>query len=110
LDVIVFGRDESVNRAPTTFSGRTDVEDDYNNGDGLQNPWLDEDIRPLALSEKDIDDVVAFLASLTSRGYEEAGRMGLARQRASRGLQFQMQRFKCQMTHCEPDCSESFGK
>jgi cytochrome c peroxidase len=59
-----------------------DVMDHYNKGDGPQNPWLDEDIQPLALSEKDIDDVVAFLASLTSREYEEAGRIELARQRA----------------------------
>jgi cytochrome c peroxidase len=58
-----------------------DVMDHYNKGDGLQNPWLDEDIQPLALSEEDIDDIVAFLASLTSRDYEEAGRMELARQR-----------------------------
>src|SRR5262249_31737396 len=58
------------------------VMDHYNKGDGLQNPWLDEDIQPLALSEKDMDDVVAFLASLTSRDYEETGRMELARQRA----------------------------
>jgi cytochrome c peroxidase len=59
-----------------------DVMDHYNKGDGLQNPWLDEDIQPLALSENDIDDVVAFLASLTSREYEEAGRLELARQHA----------------------------
>ena len=59
-----------------------DVMDHYNKGDGLQNPWLDEDIQPLALSEKDIDDVVAFLASLTSRDYEETGRKELEHQRA----------------------------
>jgi len=46
-----------------------DVMDHYNKGDGLQNPWLDGDIQPLALTEKDIDDVVAFLASLTSDDY-----------------------------------------
>ena len=44
-----------------------DVMDHYNKGDdGLQNPYLDEDIQPLALTEGQIDDVVAFLASLTS--------------------------------------------
>jgi cytochrome c peroxidase len=57
-----------------------DVMDHYNKGDGLQNPNLDEDIQPLALTEKDIDDVVAFLASLTSSTYEELGRKELARQ------------------------------
>jgi cytochrome c peroxidase len=59
-----------------------DVMDHYNKGDGLQNPYLDEDIQPLALTEADIDDVVAFLASLTSADYKEQGTRELARQRA----------------------------
>ncbi|MHB9074053.1 MAG: cytochrome-c peroxidase [Desulfobaccales bacterium] len=59
-----------------------DVMDHYNKGDGLKNPWLDEDIQPLALTEQDIDDVVAFLASLTSADYQELGDKELARQRA----------------------------
>jgi cytochrome c peroxidase len=59
-----------------------DVIDHYNKGDGLQNPWLDEDIQPLALTEAEIDDVVAFLASLTSPAYKELGAKELARQRA----------------------------
>ena len=59
-----------------------DAMDHYNKGDGLQNPWLDEDIQPLALTEKDIDDVVAFLASLTSDDYKKQGVKELARQRA----------------------------
>ena len=59
-----------------------DVMDHYNKGDGLQNPWLDEDIQPLALTESDIDDVVAFLASLTSDDYKSQGVRELARQRA----------------------------
>jgi cytochrome c peroxidase len=58
-----------------------DVMDHYNKGDGLQNPYLDEDIQPLALTEVEIDDVVAFLASLTSADYAEQGRKELARQR-----------------------------
>src|SRR5215470_19648363 len=41
-----------------------DAMDHYNKGDGVQNPWLDEDIQPLALTENEIDDVVAFPASL----------------------------------------------
>ena len=45
-------------------------------------PWLDEDIQPLALTEKDIDDIVAFLASLTSDDYKKQGVKELARQRA----------------------------
>jgi cytochrome c peroxidase len=59
-----------------------DAMDHYNKGDGLQNPWLDEDIQPLALTETDIDDVVAFLASLTSDDYKKQGVKELARQRA----------------------------
>src|SRR5258707_10237275 len=59
-----------------------DVMDHYNKGDGLQNPYLDEDIQPLALTENDIDDLVAFMASLTSASYKEQGAAELARQRA----------------------------
>jgi cytochrome c peroxidase len=59
-----------------------DVMDHYNKGDGLQNPYLDQDIQPLALAEEDIDDLVAFLASLTSPDYKDQGAAELARQRA----------------------------
>jgi cytochrome c peroxidase len=58
-----------------------DVVDHYNKGDGLQDPYLDEDIQPLALTEEDIDDLVAFMASLTSADYREQGVKELARQR-----------------------------
>ncbi len=59
-----------------------DVMDHYNKGDGIKNPWLDKDMQPLALSESEIDDVVAFLASLTSPQYKEASDREYARQRA----------------------------
>jgi cytochrome c peroxidase len=59
-----------------------DVIDHYNKGDGLKNPYLDEDIQPLALTEEKIDDLVAFLASLTSADYKEQGLKELVRQRA----------------------------
>jgi cytochrome c peroxidase len=59
-----------------------DVIDHYNKGDGLQNPYLDEDIQPLALTDTDIDDLVAFMASLTSAIYKEQGAAELSRQRA----------------------------
>jgi len=59
-----------------------DVMDHYNKGDGIHNPYLDEDIQPLALTEAEIDDVVAFLATLTSAQYAEQGAKELARQRA----------------------------
>ncbi len=58
-----------------------DVVDHYNKGDGLQNPWLDEDIQPLALRESEIDDLVAFMASLTSKAYEAQAAQELLRQR-----------------------------
>jgi cytochrome c peroxidase len=58
-----------------------DVIDHYNQGDGRHNPYLDEDIQPLALTERDIDDLVAFLVSLTSSEYREQGAKELARQR-----------------------------
>ena len=59
-----------------------DVVDHYNHGDGLKDPWLDEDMQPLALSESEIDDVVEFLATLTSAQYQQLGAKELARQRA----------------------------
>jgi cytochrome c peroxidase len=58
------------------------VMDRYNKGDGLTDPWLDEDIEPLALTENEIDDLVAFMVSLTSAEYKEIGEKELARQRA----------------------------
>ena len=59
-----------------------DVLDHYNKGDGMKDPWLDEDMQPLALSESEIDEVVAFLATLTSAQYQPQGVEELARQRA----------------------------
>jgi cytochrome c peroxidase len=59
-----------------------DAMDHYNHGDGINNPWLDEDMQPLALTEPEIDDVVAFLASLTSSPYRKAGDAEYARQLA----------------------------
>src|SRR5215467_5318045 len=59
-----------------------DVMDHYNKGDGITNPWLDKDMQPSALSESEIDDVVAFLASLTSPQYKKVGDEEYARQLA----------------------------
>jgi cytochrome c peroxidase len=58
-----------------------DVMDHYNEGDGITDPWLD--IQPLALTETEIDDVVAFLAALTSPQYKNAGDQEYARQQPS---------------------------
>ena len=59
-----------------------DIVDHYNKGDGVTDPWLDEDMQPLALTEPEIDDLVAFLASLTSPQYRELGDKEYARQLA----------------------------
>jgi cytochrome c peroxidase len=59
-----------------------DVMDHYNKGDGLADPWLDTDIQPLALTEPEIDDLVALLVSLTSPQYAELGKTEYARQLA----------------------------
>jgi cytochrome c peroxidase len=59
-----------------------DVMDHYNKGDGITDPWLDEDMQPLALTEPEIDDIVAFLVSLTSPQYKEVGDREYARQLA----------------------------
>jgi cytochrome c peroxidase len=59
-----------------------DVIDHYNKGDGITDPWLDKDMQPLALSEPEIDDVVAFLASLTSPQYKAIGDLDYAEQLA----------------------------
>jgi cytochrome c peroxidase len=59
-----------------------DVLDHYNKGDGIRDPWLDKDMQPLGLTESEIDDVVAFLATLTSSQYREQGIKELERQHA----------------------------
>jgi cytochrome c peroxidase len=59
-----------------------DAMDHYNKGDGIADPWLDKDMQPLALTEPEIDDVVAFLAALTSPEYKDIGDQEYARQLA----------------------------
>jgi cytochrome c peroxidase len=59
-----------------------DVMDHYNKGDGVSDAWLAGKMQPLALTEPEIDDVVAFLASLTSPQYKAIGDREYARQLA----------------------------
>src|SRR3954454_13011187 len=59
-----------------------DVVDHYNKGDGVTDPWLDQESQPLALAEPEIDDVVAFLSSLTSPQDKTLGDQEYARQLA----------------------------
>ena len=47
-----------------------DVVEFYNRG-GNQNPLLTRRLRPLGLSQADVDDVVAFLKSLNGEGYQD---------------------------------------
>jgi cytochrome c peroxidase len=56
--------------------------DHYNKGDGIKDPWLDEDMQPLALTETEIEDIVEFMAALTSSQYQQQGVKELERQRA----------------------------
>ncbi|WP_394832551.1 cytochrome-c peroxidase [Pendulispora rubella] len=58
-----------------------DVVDHYNKG-GEANPFLDGGIEPLALSEREVDQVVAFLFSLTDKRFAEANQKEFDRQRA----------------------------
>jgi cytochrome c peroxidase len=56
-----------------------DVMDHYNKG-GEPNPYLDGGIEPLALSEKEIDQVVAFLFSLSDERFAAQNQAELERQ------------------------------
>jgi cytochrome c peroxidase len=58
-----------------------DVMDHYNKGGDVNDPNLDRDMQPLALKESEINDLVAFLASLTSPNYKKPALKQLARQR-----------------------------
>ncbi len=57
-----------------------DVMDHYNKG-GEENPFLDGGIEPLALSEKEIDQMVAFLFTLTDDRFAEQNQRQFARQK-----------------------------
>ena len=56
-----------------------DVVDHYNKG-GVQNPFLDGGIVPLGLTEAEIDELVAFLATLTSPEYAKAAQVEYQKQ------------------------------
>jgi cytochrome c peroxidase len=55
--------------------------DHYNKG-GEQNPYLDGGIEPLALSEGEVNELVAFLFTLTDRRFADANAKALDSQRA----------------------------
>jgi cytochrome c peroxidase len=58
-----------------------DVIDHYNKG-GEANPYLDGGIEPLALSEPEVDELVAFLFTLTDRRFADVSTRALESQRA----------------------------
>lgn len=58
-----------------------DVMDHYNRG-GTVSPYLDGGIHRLGLTETQIDDVIAFMATLTSPEYETLAKKEFARQKA----------------------------
>lgn len=60
-----------------------DVVDHYNRG-GLANPYLDGGIQRLGLTEPEIDDLVAFLFTLTDARYRNLNRAERQRQEALR--------------------------
>jgi cytochrome c peroxidase len=47
-----------------------DVVELYNRG-GIKNPWLDPKIKPLGLTEAEIDALVAFMGALEGEGYQD---------------------------------------
>ena len=59
-----------------------DVMDHYNKG-GEANPFLDGGIEPLALSEEEIDQLVAFLFTLTDSRFAAENQREFARQQAA---------------------------
>jgi len=59
-----------------------DVADHYNKG-GEANPFLDGGIEPLALTEEEIDQLVAFLFTLTDVRFAEENRRQFERQQAA---------------------------
>jgi cytochrome c peroxidase len=62
-----------------------DVMDHYNKG-GIPNPNLDGGIQRLGLTEKEIDDVVAFMAALTSHKFAALGKQEMEKQRAKKNV------------------------
>jgi len=59
-----------------------DVMDHYNKG-GEANPFLDGGMEPLALSEQEIDQLVAFLFALTDQRFAEENEGQMKAQKAA---------------------------
>jgi len=61
------------------------VMDHYNKG-GVPNPNLDGGMQRLGLTEAEIDDLVAFMESLTSSKFAALAKQEMARQRARKSV------------------------
>lgn len=68
-----------------TLTTLWDVMDHYNKG-GVQNPFLDGGMQRLGLSEAEIDDMVAFLFTLTDERYAKYNQEQLMKQRARKNM------------------------
>ena len=68
------GLREVAKRAPYMHDGSIatlrDAVKIYNEG-GVKNPWLTVRVKPLHLSDADVDAIVAFLESLSGEGYQD---------------------------------------
>ncbi len=62
-----------------------DVMDHYNKG-GEPNPYLDGGMQRLALTESEIDELVAFMAALTDDRFANTAKAQLAKQRAKKNV------------------------
>ena len=70
-----------VSRHDGSLATLWDVMDHYNKG-GVPNPNLDGGMQRLGLTETQIDDMVAFMETLTSSGIAAFGKQEMAKQRA----------------------------
>jgi cytochrome c peroxidase len=65
---------EVTKHAPYMHDGSTatlrEVVEFYNRG-GIKNPWLDPKIKPLGLTDAEIDALVAFMQALDGEGYQD---------------------------------------
>jgi cytochrome c peroxidase len=68
-----------------TLATLWDVMDHYNKG-GVPNPFLDGGMQRLGLSEAEIDDVVRFMETLTSKKLEAFARAEMAKQAARKNV------------------------
>jgi cytochrome c peroxidase len=92
-----------------SFATLWDVVDHYNKG-GEANAFLDGGIEPLALTDKEVDQVVAFLFTLTDVRFAEANKNELARQKQIAGTRRPHRDEQAAMRHILPFEKRMTGK